>query len=407
MRHNVIKQCLATLVLILGLVLAGCGDEFALNPQQDTPTAIPTAAPSPTANGDTVAQVPAASPSASPVAQQTSNVTSQNNAPNEQVALTEYESIVNNVYQRNISAVVNLSDAGSTGSGFVIDNQGHIVTNNHVIANMRRISVTFSDRSRTEATLVGTFPEGDIAVVRVDDLPVGVQPVTLGNSSNVQIGQITIAIGSPLGLQQTVTSGIVSALNRSLQDLGEVNPDSSLHGLIQTDASINPGNSGGPLFNGQGEVIGMNTLIASLTQGNVGLGFAVPVNRIKRVANQLIETGEYRRPVLGIRIQVEIPGIAEELDLPTGVMIAAVDPGGPADQAGLRGATEFVRVQVQNQVIEYPTNGDVIVALDSQEVVTLGDLRNILETEHEAGDTVTITFLRDGQELQTELTLAS
>ena len=414
MRRPIRSSGLIAVVLSLVLVLAGCADQLGLEPVQEPSPATQAARATPTpaaqeSNGDPVIGQLSPSPNPSPITQQTGNTGVQPAAPNEQEALSEYESIIAQVYERNINAVVNLSDQRGSGSGFVIDTQGHIVTNNHVVENMQQINVTFADRTRAQGELVGTFPNGDIAVVKVDQLPAGIEPVTLGDSSRVRVGQITIAIGSPLGLQQTVTSGIVSALNRSLQDLGEADPDSSLQGLIQTDASINPGNSGGPLFNARGEVIGMNTLIASLTQGNVGLGFAVPVNRIKRVVPQLIETGEYRRPALGIEIVTELPNIAAELNLPAGVMIAGVAPGGPAEQAGLRGATEFARLRspYTGEVIEYPTNGDVIIAIDGLPVRNLGDLRNILETEHDAGDTITITFLRDGQELQTQLTLAS
>ena len=369
---------------------------------QATPRASASAQPS-QANGDQVVPLPTTSTSASPLTQQSGGVF----RPNEQGALSEYETIINGVYQRNINAVVNLTGNSSTGSGFVIDNQGHIVTNNHVVEGMQEITITFGDQSSTQGTLVGTFADGDIAVVRAQELPAGIEPVTLGDSSQALVGQITVAIGSPLGLQQTVTSGIVSALNRSQEDLGESNPNSSLQGLIQTDASINPGNSGGPLFNSRGEVIGMNTLIATLNQGNVGLGFAVPVNRIKRVAGQIIETGEYRRPVLGVSIAQYIPQIAEEYNIPPGVQIASVEEGGPADAAGLQGATEGVQVQFQNQTREVPINGDVIVAIDNIPVRTIGDLRNILETSHDAGDTITITFVRDGQEQQTQLTLGT
>jgi S1-C subfamily serine protease len=308
------------------------------------------------------------------------------------------------VYGRNINAVVNLSDGQSTGSGFVIDGQGHIITNNHVVEGMAEIGITFGDGSPGRGTLVGTFPQGDIAVVRAEQLPQGVQAVELGDSSKVQVGQITVAIGSPLGLQQTVTSGIISAINRSAEDLGEQDPQSSLQGLIQTDASINPGNSGGPLFDSRGRVIGMNTLIATRNQGNVGLGFAVPVNRIKRVARQLIETGRYQRPLLGVSIERIIPALAQQLNFPTtrGVMIVEVTRGGPADQAGLRGATEGVQLRSGR---DYPTNGDIIVGVNGQQVRTPGDLRNIIETEAEVGDTITITFLREGREQQTQLTL--
>jgi 2-alkenal reductase len=413
MKVNTKKHSFAALVLSVGLVLTSCGDQLALEPQQPaTPTAQATPQPSAAVqqssrpNGDTFTNIPQASASASPLTQLSGGVFTPNQAPGEQEALSEYESIVNRVYQRNINAVVNLSSGGATGSGFVIDPQGYIVTNNHVVQGMQRITVTFADRSRDTAQLVGTFPDGDIAVVKVDQLPVGVQPVELGDSSHLQIGQVTVAIGSPLGLQQTVTSGIVSALNRSLEDLGERNTDSSLQGLIQTDASINPGNSGGPLFNGRGQVIGMNTLIASLNQGNVGLGFAVPVNRIKRVARQLIERREYRRPRMGVSVVPIQPELAEQFNLPTsGVMIAEATQGEPAAQAGLRGATRVARSQ--DGTAEYPIDGDVIVAIDGIPVRTLGDLRNILETEHDAGDTITITFVREGREQQTQLTLAS
>ncbi len=325
--------------------------------------------------------------------------------PGEASALSEYERIVNNVYGRNINAVVNLTDGQSTGSGFVIDQQGYIVTNNHVVEGMQFIDITFGDGSPGQGELVGTFPQGDIAVVRANQLPQGIEPVELGDSANVSVGQITVAIGSPLGLQQTVTSGIISALNRSAEDLGESDPQSSLQGLIQTDASINPGNSGDPLFDSRGRVIGMNTLIATRNQGNVGLGFAVPVNRIKRVARQLIETGRYQRPILGVRIQRIIPSLAQELNFPTtkGVIIASVEPGGPADQAGLRGATEGVQLRNGEN---YPTNGDIIIGVNGQQVRTPGDLRNIIETEADVGDTITITFLREGREQQTQLTLA-
>lgn len=324
--------------------------------------------------------------------------------PGDASALSEYERIINNVYGRNINAVVNLTDGSATGSGFVIDQEGHIVTNNHVAGEMQRIFITFADRSVSRGQLVGTFPEGDIAVVKAERVPQGIQPVELGDSASIRVGQITVAIGSPLGLQQTVTSGIVSALNRSIQDLGEDDPDSSLQGLIQTDASINPGNSGGPLFDSRGRVIGMNTLIASRNEGNIGLGFAVPVNRIKRVARQLIEVGQYQRPRIGASVVPVDPELALQLNFPTtsGVMLSEVTPNGPSAQAGLQGATEGVTLSGGER---YPTNGDIITAINGQPVRTIGDLRNILETEADAGDTVTITFLRGGREQQTQLTL--
>ncbi|WP_029215237.1 S1C family serine protease [Kallotenue papyrolyticum] len=391
--------------LLAAMLLSGCDALEAQLQAALTPTATPR--PVVAASTPQVAQVPSApaAPTSTAVVQ-ASLPQAQSGAPaaQEGAALSEYERIVNQVYERNINAVVNLSYGGGTGSGFVIDRDGHIVTNNHVVENMPEINITFADGSRANGELLGTFPEGDIAVVRASRLPNDLTPVELGDSSALRVGQIVIAIGSPLGLQQTVTSGIVSALNRSIEDLGVSDPDSSLHGLIQTDAAINPGNSGGPLFDGQGRVVGMNTLIASPNQGNIGLGFAVPVNRIKRVAPQLISQGFYQRPVMGITIRPIIPELAEALNLPTtsGVMIEDVAPGGPAEQAGLRGATKGVRLP-SGEV--YPTNGDIIVAINEHPIRTIGDLRNVLETETDAGDTITVTFVREGRQMQTQLTL--
>lgn len=417
MRSHHRRRSAAAVTLSLSLLLGACSAQEAVEPVPST-AAQATASPSVSAaqtvrpsasaqasqaNGDQVVPLPSASSNASPITQQSGGAF----RPSEQGALSEYETIVNGVYTRNNNAVVNLTGGQSTGSGFLIDTQGHIVTNNHVVEGMQDITITFGDNTSTQGTLVGTFPQGDIAVVRAAEVPAGIEPVTLGDSSQLVVGQITVAIGSPLGLQQTVTSGIVSALNRSQEDLGERDLNSSLQGLIQTDAPINPGNSGGPLFNSRGEVVGMNTLIATTNQGSVGLGFAVPVNRIKRVAGQIIGTGEYRRPVLGVRIAPFIPEVAQEFNIPPGVQIQSVEEGGPAAAAGLQGATEGVTVEYFGERIEYPTNGDIIVAIDNIPVRTIGDLRNILETEHEAGDTITITFLRNGQEQQTQLTLAS
>lgn len=332
--------------------------------------------------------------------------------PGDQNLLDGYERTINNVYARNIGALVNLTDGQATGSGFLIDQEGHIITNNHVAADMREIFVTFSDRSTAQGQLIGTFAEGDIAVVKVDRLPAGVQPMTLGDSAALQVGQITVAMGSPLGLEQTVTSGIISALNRSITDISrqvsEETEQSSLQGLIQTDAAINPGNSGGPLFDSRGNVIGMNTLIAtraasSDTAGSIGLGFAVPINRVKRVARQIIESGQYRRPRMGISIRTILPQIASRANLPvsSGVMIAEVT-GRPAQAAGLQGATQGISI---GQGGQFPIDGDIIVAINNVAVRNTGELRNAIETQADPGDTITITFLRQGREQTTKLTL--
>ncbi|HEY0735534.1 MAG TPA: trypsin-like peptidase domain-containing protein [Herpetosiphonaceae bacterium] len=410
MRTNHQRRSVAALLLSVMLVLVGC-DVVQEQAQQNQAQPTQVQSPSSQSQGTSSQSSPRSSSSAALGDQQIgrggvafAQEPIPTALPGDASALSEYERIINNVYGRNINAVVNLTDGNGTGSGFVIDQEGHIVTNNHVAGEMQQIIITFADRSVSRGELIGTFPEGDIAVVRAERVPQGIQPVELGDSANVRVGQITVAIGSPLGLQQTVTSGIVSALNRSIQDLGENDPDSSLQGLIQTDASINPGNSGGPLFDSRGRVIGMNTLIASRNEGNIGLGFAVPVNRIKRVVRQLIETGQYQRPRIGANVVPVDPELALQLNFPTtsGVMLSAVTEGGPSAQAGLRGATEGVTLRSGDQ---YPTNGDIITAINGQPVRTIGDLRNILETEADAGDTVTITFLREGREQQTQLTL--
>lgn len=410
MRTNFKRRSVAALLLSAMMVLVGC-DVVQEQAQQNQAQPTQVQSPSGQSQGASSQATPRSSSSAALGDQQIgrggvarAQEPMPTALPGDASALSEYERIINNVYGRNINAVVNLTDGNATGSGFVIDQQGHIVTNNHVAGEMQQIFITFADRSVSRGQLVGTFPEGDIAVVRAERIPQGIQPVELGDSASIRVGQITVAIGSPLGLQQTVTSGIVSALNRSIQDLGENDPDSSLQGLIQTDASINPGNSGGPLFDSRGRVIGMNTLIASRNEGNIGLGFAVPVNRIKRVARQLIENGQYQRPRIGASVVPVDPELALQLNFPTtsGVMLSNVTEGGPSAQAGLRGATEGVTLSGGDR---YPTNGDIITAINGQPVRTIGDLRNILETEADAGDTVTITFLRDGREQQTQLTL--
>ncbi len=326
--------------------------------------------------------------------------------------ISDYERTVNNVYARNIGALVNLTDGRVTGSGFVVDAQGHIITNNHVASELQEIVITFADRSTAQGRLVGSFELGDIAVVQADRLPDGLQPAELGDSGTLQVGQLTVAMGSPLGLEQTVTAGIISALNRTIEDIERQSTDetksSSLTGLIQTDASINPGNSGGPLFDSHGRVIGMNTLIAtrassSETAGSIGLGFAVPINRIKRVFRQIVETGQYRRPSMGISGDTIQPQIARALNLPvtSGVMIGSVK-GAQAQQAGLRGATKGAQLSNGEQ---FPVDGDIIVAINNTPIRTLGDLRNVLETQADPGDTITLTILRDGREQNTKLTL--
>ena len=411
MKTSRMRRASSALLVLAILALAGCevaGQQTRQQPESGQAAPAPTQLP-PQPTRRSSAPLADEQIGGSGVVSAQSEPTPTLLPPSEQQALSEYERIVNNVYRRTINGVVNLTDGRGTGSGFIIDREGHIITNNHVVGQMQEIYITFADRTTARGQLVGTFPQGDIAVVRAEQLPPGVVPVELGDSGTIQVGQIVIAIGSPLGLEQTVTSGIVSALNRSIADINpQEDPDSSLQGLIQTDAAINPGNSGGPLFDAQGRVVGMNTLIATRstspeTAGNIGLGFAVPVNRVKRVARQILETGEYRRPRMGVSIFRIIPQIAQQLNLPTaaGVMIGEVTEGGPGEQAGLRGATRGVEINGEN----YPVDGDIITAVNGIPIRSVGDLRNVLETQADPGDTVTVTILREGREAQVEITL--
>jgi putative serine protease PepD len=225
------------------------------------------------------------------------------------------------------------------GSGFVIDRKGYILTNNHVVAKAQKITVTLVNGKKLPASLVGRDPVSDLAVIKIPAASVDAVAV-LGDSDQVRVGQKAIAIGNPFGLSHSLTTGIVSALNREIRTQDGIHIDD----LIQTDAAINPGNSGGPLLNSNGEVIGINTAIFSLSGGYQGIGFAIPINRAKRVATQLIVSGQVRRAWLGITAISVTKDLSGQLGLPAknGVLIVEVIPGGPADQAGLQGGNEEV-----------------------------------------------------------------
>lgn len=299
----------------------------------------------------------------------------------------------------------------SQGSGFVIDDQGHIVTNNHVVEGAELIEVTFPSGLTVEAEVVGTDPDSDLAVVKVAQMPEGLQPLPLGNSGVVEVGQRAIAIGNPFGLQTTLTVGVVSARGRTFQSdrISEGGARFSIADLIQTDASINPGNSGGPLFNSRGEVIGVNTAIRSQSGTNEGVGFAVPSNTVAKVSRALIETGDYEHPYLGIAFSYYplTSAVAEELKLPVqqGVFISAVVPGGPAEKAGLIGVGRQNEQEVNGDL--YPVGSDIILKIDDRSVVTSENIIDYLATDTVVGQTVTLTILRDGQEQQVEVTLGA
>ncbi len=313
-----------------------------------------------------------------------------------------------NVYRKNIGAVVNITSRVQAydffyglysqegqGSGFVIDKEGHILTNYHVIAEARQVEVTLHNRKKYKATIVGTDKSHDLAIVQIKALDL--QPIILGDSANLQVGQRVYAIGNPFGLAGTLTQGIVSSIRQVQEPDGLV-----IDEAIQTDAAINPGNSGGPLLNWHGEVIGINTIIASSVGQSAGIGFAIPINTAKAVLNDLVTLGRVRRPALGIRTIPIDPELADELSLAAdyGLLIVQAVPGGSADRAGLRGGSE--RAQLGNTLIMI--GGDLIVAIDGEKIESQQILAQIMN-KHRAGDTVKVTIFRGKKRMEVPVVL--
>jgi S1-C subfamily serine protease len=261
-----------------------------------------------------------------------------------------------------------------TGSGFVWDQDGHIVTNFHVVQGADRASVTLNDNSTYPATIVGRAPDKDIAVLHIDAPPQKLLPLPLGQSSQLKVGQKVLAIGNPFGLDQTLTTGVVSGLGREIKSITQ----RSIFDVIQTDASINPGNSGGPLLDSSGRLIGINTAIYSPSGANAGIGFAVPVDTVNTIVPQLLKFGKVTRPGLGINVLADQLAVQNNID---GVVILGVMPGGAADQAGLTG----IKQDRTGQRL-----GDVIVGIDGVEIHRSSDLFKALDT-HKVGDEVDVT----------------
>ena len=312
------------------------------------------------------------------------------------------------VYRKNIESVVNITSrevsfnffyglqpAEGQGSGFIIDKEGHILTNYHVISEARQVEVTLHNLKKYRATVVGTDALHDLAVIQIkaSDLT----PMVLGDSRNLQVGQKVYAIGNPFGLSGTLTSGIVSSIRKVQEPNG-----TTIDEAIQTDAAINPGNSGGPLLNRHGDVIGINTMIASDVNQSSGIGFAIPVNTAKAVLNDLLTLGRVRRPALGVVTLPISPDIAGDLGLASdyGLLIIRVVAGGAAERAGLKGGTE--RAYLGNTPIM--VGGDLIVAIDGQDVQDQQELSRIMNN-HRAGDSVKITIYRGKRRMDVEVTL--
>ena len=391
-RLTATKTWIVALCLLL-LVLAGCGltDLVSLG----TATPLPTVAASPTAE-----------PTPAPV------------AFDEQAAANDLEAQVISVYDSTSPSVVNITNRSTvydlwfgssaqegTGSGFVYDDQGHIVTNYHVIEGADEILVTLADGQVYQAEVVGSDPTNDLAVLRVDssiDLP---PALVLGDSSQLRVGQFVVAIGNPYGLQRTLTTGVVSALGRVIQ--GAAN-NSFIGEAIQTDAAINPGNSGGPMLDLSGRVIGINSQIISPSGASAGIGFAVSANTVQRVVPKLITDGYYPHPWLGIEpLDLSSSTVSTlrqwgvEVGADSGVLVLEVTAGGPADQAGIRGGSQYLRMGRYR----LPVGGDVIVAVNDKAITQLQDLTVYLENNTTIGDTAQLTILREGKELMVTVTV--
>jgi S1-C subfamily serine protease len=327
------------------------------------------------------------------------------------------------VYERDAPGVVTVASifggdatglfggrgAAGQGSGFVIDESGEIVTNAHVVTDgeaggggeitaAKEVFIQFADRNRVPAEVVGFDPFADVALLKVEPDGLDLRPIELGSDDSVAIGEPVAAIGSPFGEEQSLSTGIVSATDRSIQSLTEFQID----GAIQTDASINPGNSGGPLLDGDGNVVGINQQINTTSGGNEGVGYAVPVDLVKRSVEQLRADGEVAYAYIGVTTQPLYPQLADrlEIDSDTGALVAEVVEGGPADEAGVRGGDQKVKFQG----INIDAGGDVITAVNGEELVGETDLPRIISLL-DPGETVELDVIRDGSEEQIDVTL--
>jgi len=385
------KSWIAILTAVVALVGAtlGCG----LPAELPLPSATPTPALPPTPTP--------ALPQVSPIPDEPANT---------------LEAQIEAVYHLAGPAVVNITSRSyaydfflnpipqeGAGSGFVYDAEGHIVTNYHVVENAEELSVALASGEVYPAQVVGVDPSNDLAVIHIEteNLPA---PVPLGDSDQLRVGQFVVAIGNPFGQEGTLTVGVISALGRVIQS-----PDGRFIGeAIQTDAAINPGNSGGPLLDLRGRVIGVNSQIVSTSRSSAGIGFAVPINTVRRVVPQLIAQGRYAHPWLGVEYLPLTPEWARafrqagmEMPVDEGLLVTRVAPGGPADQAGIRGGDQLVRLGN----VRVPLGGDILVALNGEPVTDSKELIVYLETQTQVGDAIEVTIIRGGEERSIQVTL--
>ncbi|HEU4604919.1 MAG TPA: trypsin-like peptidase domain-containing protein [Nitrososphaera sp.] len=327
------------------------------------------------------------------------------------VEASDSELSLPDLFTRVEKSVVQITDSDETGgfdsrlgSGFVYDNNGHIITNDHVVNGGGRVDVTFLDGTVYRASLIGSDPFTDLAVLYVEEVPPEkLVPLPLADSSAIRVGEQVAAIGNPFGLSGSMSAGIISGLGRLIpaQEAG----DFSIPDVIQTDAPINPGNSGGPLLNMRGEVIGINSAIYSTTGQFAGVGFAIPSNTIDKVVPSLITAGSFQHPWLGVAGRDMTPGIAERLGLeePRGFLVMEVVAGSPAEAAGIRGGDEDATIDG----VPVKLGGDVIVGVDNQTVRKIDDILVYLQREKAVGDELQLTVLRDGQEMSVTAVLGA
>ncbi|MGC9468211.1 MAG: S1C family serine protease [Anaerolineae bacterium] len=375
------NRLLLTVALLL-VVSLGCFAAPTLTPASPTPAPSPTSVP---ATSEPLVVVP-------------------------DDPLQDLQSAVEAVYAAAGDSVVNIAvttigydfflnpvPQEGSGSGFVYDDQGHIITNFHVVEGADEINVTFADGTTLVADVIGQDPTYDLAVVRVDPDEHPLRPVPLGDSESLRIGQFVVAIGNPFGLEQSLSFGVISSLGRIIES-----PNERFIGeVIQTDAAINPGNSGGPLLDLEGRVIGVNAQIVSPSRANAGIGFAIPAQIVERVVPELIETGVYRHPVMGVlpvTLSPQLKDILREANYEVpedGVLVVEVTPNSGADRAGIRGPQR----QINTPYGRLPVGGDIIIALDDTAIQSSRDLIAYLETFTQPGQTVDVTVFRDGETL--------
>jgi S1-C subfamily serine protease len=337
-------------------------------------------------------------------------------APNTSEAPASFESAegktIGDIYARSARGVVQViatqvssenpffgsQETRASGSGFVIDTAGHIVTNYHVVEGAREVQVNFSGDDRMDARVVGSDPSTDIAVLQIAAQARALTPLPLGDSETVRVGDAVIAIGNPFSLERTVTAGIVSALQRRITAPNGFAIDE----VIQTDAAINRGNSGGPLLNANGEVVGVNAQIETETGGNVGIGFAIPINTVKEVVSQLIEGGKVEHAYLGVEMATIDETLAEDVNLPVdqGVLVMRVHDNSPAERAGLKGGTTSVVVDGES----YLLGGDIITKAQDEEIESADELGNVVAS-NEPGDEVELEIRRGGETQTITVTL--